>query len=328
MQYAMLGPTGVRVSRLCLGTATYGVAPLDEDAASLVHRALDLGVNFFDTANSYGNQARFDRLGAPPADQRASAEEILGRALKGRRHEVILASKVMEPVGPGPNDRGLSRAHIMQQVERSLSRLQTDYLDLYYAHHPDPSTPIEQTVRTFDDLVRRGTIRYWALSTYPAWQVMDVLWTADRLRCEAPVALQTGYNLAQRMVEREVVPACLRGGLTLTIFSPLGGGLLTGPDILQRAYVGSRRWGGRGFTEQDLAIAAQLNDLAARWGMPLAHLALAWLWSRPAVAAAIIGPETVAELGASAAAVDLELDAEQLAGVDAISAPTPAGFFG
>lgn len=321
MQYHLLGPTGVHVSRICLGTATFGVAPLEEDATSLVHRAIDLGINFFDTANSYGNQARFDRPGAPPAEQRKSAEELLGNALKGRRHEVVVASKVMEPVGRGPNDRGLSRLHILQQVEHSLRRLQTDYIDIYYAHHPDPSTPIEQTVRAFDDLIRQGKIRYWALSTYPAWQVMEALWTADRFGCYAPVALQMRYNLAHREVEREIIPVCLRMGLALNVFSPLGGGLLAGPSVIHRSYAGSRRWGGSSFSKQELAVADRLNQLANQWGMQPAHLALAWLWSRPAVTAAIIGPESISELEASVAALELQLSGEQLAEVDSISRP-------
>ena len=168
MRYSTLGSTGIKVSCIGLGTATFGVAPFESDAGRLVGRALDLGINLIDTANSYGNQARFDRTGAPPAEARASAEEIVGRALGARRRDVVLCSKVMEPVGAGPNERGLSRRHIFNQVEASLRRLGTDHLDLYYAHHPDPATPIEQTLRAFDDLVHQGKIRYATLSTYPA----------------------------------------------------------------------------------------------------------------------------------------------------------------
>ena len=326
MQYAALGPTGVRVSRLCLGTATFGVAPLAEDVAPLVKRALDLGVNFFDTANSYGNQARFDRTGAPPAAERRSAEELLGATLKGRRHEVVLATKVMEQIGSGVNDGGpagggLSRRHIMQQVEASLRRLQTDYIDVYYAHHPDPLTPIEQTLRTFDDLIRQGTIRYAALSTFPAWQIVEALWTCDRLGLHAPVCLQTQYNLASREVEREIVPACRKYGLTLTLFSPLAGGLLAGTTAARRPVAGAARWGGPTFTEAQIALAQQLDDLAARWGLPPAQVALAWLLARPAVSSAIVGPETIGELETIAPAADLRLSAEQLDELDAIGRP-------
>ncbi len=321
MQYELLGQTGVRVSRLALGTALFGVAPLEADAAVLVQRALDLGINFFDTANSYGNQARFDRPGVPPADQRRSAEEILGRALAGRRHEVVLATKVMERVGPGANDGGLSRRHIMQQVEESLRRLQTDYVDLYYAHHPDPATPLDQTLRAFDDLIRQGKVRYAGLSTFPAWQMTEALWTCDRLGLHAPVCNQVSYSLAGRAVERELLPACLRFGLSLVIFSPLAGGLLAGSEAARRPLAGAQRWGGPAFTREHLALAERLEGLAQAWGQPPAQIALAWLLSRPVVASAIVGPENVAELDASAPAADLTLAPEQLAALEAIGQP-------
>ncbi|HEY7295809.1 MAG TPA: aldo/keto reductase, partial [Dehalococcoidia bacterium] len=252
MQYEELGPSGVRVSRLCLGTAAFGVAPLAEGCGPLVGRALDLGINFFDTANSYGNQPRFDRPGAPPAAERASAEELLGRALAGRRAAAFLATKVMEPVGPGVNDRGLSRRHIMQQVEQSLRRLRTDYIDLYYAHHPDPRTPLDQTLRAFDDLIREGKVRYVGLSTFPAWQTTEALWICDRLGLYAPICCQLPYNMAVRGIEQEVVPACRRFGLGITVFSPLAGGLLAGIETLSRPIAGNRRWGGSGFPAEQV----------------------------------------------------------------------------
>jgi aryl-alcohol dehydrogenase-like predicted oxidoreductase len=321
VQYQLLGQTGVRISRIGVGTAVFGVAPLEADAARLIDRALDLGINYFDTANSYGNQPRFDRPDGPPADQRHAAEEILGRALAGRRHDVVLATKVMERVGAGVNDSGLSRRHIMQQVEASLRRLQTEYIDLYYAHHPDPSTPLEQTLRTFDDLIRQGKVRYAALSTFPAWQMTEALWTCDRLGLNAPVCNQVSYSLAGRAVERELVPACLRFGVSLVIFSPLAGGLLAGVAAAERPRGGAQRWGGPAFSPEQIAIAHRLDGLARAWGLPPAQLALAWLLSRPAVASAVIGPETVAELEANAPAADLLLNAEQLAALDAISHP-------
>ncbi|MDT5081480.1 MAG: 1-deoxyxylulose-5-phosphate synthase, partial [Mycobacterium sp.] len=186
MKYKYLGNTGMRVSALCLGTGPFGVAPLAEDATPLVHRALDLGINFVDTANSYGNFARIDRPGAPPADARDSAEVIVGRALKGRRDDVVLASKVREVVGTGVLDVGLSRRHIMQQVERSLRALQTDYLDIYHMHGPDPRTPIDETLRAMDDLVRQGKIRYIGLSNFSAWRVAAALGDAKLTHTELP----------------------------------------------------------------------------------------------------------------------------------------------
>ena len=330
MKYSFLGRTGVRVSKLTLGTATFGVAPLEEDADSLVSRALDLGINFFDTANSYGNQKRFDRPGSLPADQRKSAEEMLGSALQGRRNDVIIASKVMEQIGFGPNDGGwtgggLSRVHIMTQVEQSLRRLRTDHLDVYYMHHPDPVTPIDETLRTFDDLIRQGKVRYCAFSTFDGWRMMEGLWMAERYGLNAPVAHQTAYNLLNRAIERDIVPACLKYGLTLNLFSPLGGGLLASPAVLEResGVTGSQRWGGPGFPEEDIANARRFYDLAHEAGESPARLALAWLLSRPAVSSAIIGPETLEELETNATAADLELDDDLMEKVDEIGRPPP-----
>src|SRR2546423_8156612 len=238
MEYALLGSTGVKVSRICVGTATFGVAPSERDADRIVHAALDLGINFFDTADVYGNTPIFDRPGAPPADQREPAEQILGRALTGRRGDVVIASKSCEAIGPGVNDRGLSRRHIMQQVENSLRRLGTDYIDLYYAHNPDPDTPLEQTLSAYDDLVRQGKLRYVGLSNHPAWQLAYALWIADDRRLHAPVCVQVKYNLIDRAAERELAPACLQFGLSIVPFAPLHGGLLAGMQVLEREFIG------------------------------------------------------------------------------------------
>lgn len=321
MRYKQLGRTGVRVSVVSLGTATFGVAPREQESDRLVGRAMDLGVNMIDMANSYGNQARFDRPDSPSWIDRPSAEEIVGRAIGARRRSLILCSKVMEPVGEDVNDRGLSRRHIHQQLEESLRRLRTDHLDIYYAHHPDPTTPVEETIRTFDDLRRQGKIRYYALSTYPAWQVVDVLWKADVAGASAPACLQVLYNLARRELELDVVPACLANALSLTVFSPLAGGLLAGPAARQRKIVGRQRWGGTAFSGQEVALAVQLERLADELETPPAALALAWLISKPAVASVVVGAESVAELEANVAAADLDLPADLAARVDAIGRP-------
>ncbi len=201
-----LGSTGVNVSRICLGTATFGVAPNERDAERVVHAALDLGINFFDTADVYGHMPTFDRPGAPPASERQPAELILGRALAGRRDEVVVATKSREVVGPGVNDRGLSRRHIIQQVENSLARLGTDYIDLYYAHAPDADTALEQSLSTYDDLVRQGKLRYVVLSNYPAWQVTEALWIADDRRLNAPVCVQVKYNSSTALPSASWLP--------------------------------------------------------------------------------------------------------------------------
>lgn len=296
MDYSLLGNTGISVSKLGVGTGLFGVAPLANDVDKLVGAAIDNGINLFDTANSYGNSPHFDRPGAPPAAQRLSAEELLGKALKGRRDRIVLCSKVMEPVGPGPNDRGLSRVHIFNQIERSLRRLGTDHLDIYYAHHPDPATPIEETLRAFDDLVSQGKIRHAALSTYSGWQMVEALWATDRLGLRSPACHQILYNLAHRDPERELVPICERYGSGLIAFSPLAGGLLAGREVRQRSAVGRLRWGGTGFSEAEQAVAAALEEVSDQVGWPAPALALGWLLRMPKVASVLLGAETAAEL--------------------------------
>jgi aryl-alcohol dehydrogenase-like predicted oxidoreductase len=311
MDYAVLGTSGMRISRLALGTATFGVAPTEADADAVIGAALDVGINAIDTANAYGNLAHFDRAGALPAAQRPSAEQIVGAVLGRRRDHVVLSTKASEVVGPGINDRGLSRRHIVEQLEQSLRRLRTDHVDLFYAHHPDPDTPIEETLATLDDLVRSGKARSYGLST---WQTMQALWICDRRNLRPPVCLQVRYSLVARQVEAEIVPVATNFGPSLVAFSPIAGGLLTRASDRQRPYLGEARWGGGAFTESQLAAAAELEALAEEWGHSPEQLALAWVLSRPGVAAAIIGPERPEELRTSARAVELgaTLEPDQL----------------
>jgi aryl-alcohol dehydrogenase-like predicted oxidoreductase len=320
MDYSLLGPTGVKVSKICLGTATFGVAPDAQEAKRVVHAAVDLGINFFDTANVYGTSPTFDRPGAPPAAEREPAEQILGRALAGRRDDVVVATKSGERrFDPAA---GLSRRYIMQQVERSLRRLGTDYIDLYYAHFPDPDTPLDQTLSVYDDLVRQGKLRYVGLSNYPAWQVTHALWIADDRRLAAgPVGVQVKYNLIDRAAERELAPACLQFGLSIVPFAPLHGGLLAGAQVEEREIAGDMRFGGSGFTETELEIGRAVARLSQVWSLQPYQISLAWLLSRPAVASAIVGAETVEEITANATAADVILEQAQL---DALTA-LPAG---
>src|SRR6187200_3233746 len=240
MEYSLLGQSGVKVSKICLGTATFGVAPDAQEAERVVQAALDLCINFFDTANVYGATPTFDRPGAPPAAEREPAELILGRALAGRRDDVVIATKSGERrFDPAA---GLSRRYIIQQVDHSLRRLGTDYIDVYYAHFPDPDTPLEQTLAVYDDLVRQGKLRHVALSNYPAWQVTHALWIADDRRlAAAPVCVQVKYNLIDRAAEHELAPACLQFGLSIVPFAPLHGGLLAGTSqVEEREIAGDR----------------------------------------------------------------------------------------
>lgn len=328
MRYKYLGNTGMLVSRICVGTGAFGVAPLAEDVPTLLQRALDLGINFVDSANSYGNFSRMDRPGAPPAAERESAEALVGKALRGRRDEVVLASKVREPVGTTVLDAGLSRRHIMQQLERSLRRLQTDYVDVYYLHGPDPHTPIAETLRTLDDIVRQGKARYIGLSNFSAWRLAAAAGEARVLGTEIPVVHQIGYNLVNRVAEQDVIPATVHYGMGVTTYGSLNGGLLSGLDVLSRPLKGAERFRedksqSSPFPQEQLDAATQLESLAREWGHPPAHLALAWLSEHDFHASSVIGPETADELSAAAGAADLELDTEQIEALSRLLPPPP-----
>lgn len=316
MEYSLLGSTGAKVSKICVGTATFGVAPDAQGAERVVHTALDLGINFFDTANVYGATPTFDRPGVPPAAEREPAEQILGRALADRRDEVMIATKSGERrFDPAA---GLSRRYIIQQVEQSLRRLDTDYIDLYYAHFPDPDTPLEQTLSVYDDLVRQGKLRYVALSNHPAWQVVEALWIADDRRlASAPVCAQVKYNLINREAEQELAAACVRFGLSIVPFGPLHGGLLAGMQAEEREFSGDKRFGGSGFTAAELEIGRAVERLSQEWSLQPYQVSLAWLLSRPAVASVIVGAETLQEVTANATAAELHLEQAQL---DALTA--------
>jgi 1-deoxyxylulose-5-phosphate synthase len=316
MDYSLLGPTGVKVSKICLGTATFGVAPDAQEAKRVVHAGLDAGINFFDTANVYGATPTFDRPGVPPAAEREPAEQILGRALAGRRDEVVIATKCGERrFDPAAV---LSRRYIIQQVEQSLRRLATDYIDLYYAHFPDPDTPLDQTLAVYDDLVRQGKLRYVALSNHPAWQVTHAMWIVDDRRlAAAPVCVQVKYNLIDRAAEDELAPACVQFGLSIVPFGPLHGGLLASTQVGKREFAGDKRFGGSGFTATELEIGRAVERLSQDWSLQPYQVSLAWLLSRPAVASAIVGAETVEEITANATAADVKLEQDQL---DALTA--------
>jgi aryl-alcohol dehydrogenase-like predicted oxidoreductase len=248
----------------------------------------------------------------PPAAEREPAELILGRALAGRRDDVVIATK------PGEHRfelaAGLSRQYIIQQVEHSLRRLGTDYIDLYYAQFPDPHTPLERTLSVYDDLVQQGKLRYVALSNHPAWQVIHALWIADNRRlAAAPVCVQVKYNVIDRTAEYELAPACLQFGLSILPFGTLHGGLLAGTHD-------DKRFGGSGFTETELEISRAAERLSRDWGLQPYQVSLAWLLSRPAVASAIVGAETVAEITADAAAADVVLEQDQIEALAALRA--------
>lgn len=328
MKVRTLHGTGLQVSALSLGTATFGVAPDAQEALRLVDCAIDRGINVIDTANSYGNQSRFDRIGAPSAIERESAEELVGRALRRRRGDVVLCTKVSEAIGDGPNDGGpsgggLSRKHVMRMVERSLRRLQTDYIDVYYAHHPDPRTPVEEWLATFGDLIRQGKIRYYAVSTFAGWQIAETVLTADRLGVPRPACHQTRYSAAHRAIEAETLAASRHFDLDTTVFSPLAGGLLT-DDARSRRYAGSARWGGPGFSAAEHALAGSFTALARSAACSPAHLALAWVLAQPGIVSAIVGPESTEELDELVGATELQLPVSLLEAIGDLAPPSTA----
>jgi aryl-alcohol dehydrogenase-like predicted oxidoreductase len=314
MQYTLLGRTGVTVSRLCFGTMSFGGDADEATSAAMFARCLEAGINFFDTANSYS---------------RGRSEEILGRLMQGKRDDLIITSKVSSATGSGPNDRGNSRRHIMLQVEQSLRRLQTDRLDLYFLHHFDAKTPIEETLRAMDDLVHQGKILYPAVSNWAAWQIAKALGVSERNGWARFECIQPMYSLAKRQVEVEILPLAQSEQVGVIAYSPLGGGILTGkyvgaqPDqgrLLTNAMY-QRRYGDEMYAE----IATRFAEHAKTQNVHPATLAVAWVMAHPGITAPIIGARNVEQLEASLAAADLKLDAEQYAAVSALSyEPAPA----
>jgi aryl-alcohol dehydrogenase (NADP+) len=321
MEYRRLGASGLTVSRICLGTMTYGdpqwrrwVLP-EHDAGPVLTRALDLGINFFDTADMYS---------------RGVSEEILGRFLRhvGRRDELVVATKVFFPHGDGPNQRGLSRKHIFDAVDSSLRRLGLDYIDLYQIHRWDPATPIDETLGALDDLVRSGRVRYIGASSMYAWQFATSLYRAERSGFTRFVSMQNHYNLAYREEEREMLPLCAAEGVGVIPWSPLARGFLAGnrprpgaPATLRAETDGFAHQ--MYYTPADFAIADRLAEVAAERGVTAAQVALAWLLAKPAVTAPIVGARTVGHLEAAVAALDIVLGDEEIDRLEEPYVPHP-----
>jgi aryl-alcohol dehydrogenase-like predicted oxidoreductase len=317
VEYRNLGRSGLQVSEVSVGSwLTLGSSVDRAGTREIVHRAFDLGVNLFDTADVYSNGA---------------GEEALGYSLKDiPRRYVVIATKCFFPMSERPNDRGLSRKHIMESVEDSLRRLGTDYVDLYQCHRYDPSTPVEETVRAFDDLVRQGKVLYWGVSEWRAAQIVDACRCADALRAVRPISNQPQYNALRRGIEHEVIPVSRREGLSQIVFSPLAQGALTAK------YSGGKRPPGtraadsvrnvfmNAFLDSEaLANTDRLAPLAAELGISMAQLALAWCLAEPNVASVITGVTRVSQLEDNVKASGLRLPAEILQRIDEIF-PRPA----
>ena len=314
MDYRRLGSTGLKISRLGLGcgnfggigsaSAFFGMGESEPQAFELMDRAFDAGINLFDTADAYGG---------------GRSEAYIGRWLKTKgsavRQHVLLSSKVFNPVGPGPNDRGLSRRHILRQVDESLGRLGTDRLDMYLIHEPDPETPLEETLVALDDLVRAGKVLYVGASNIEAWRLARGLWASDVRGLARFECVQNSYSLLDRTPEREMFPLCADQHVGFTAFSPLAGGWLTGKYRAARPYPEGSRMTLRPESYQHLerdeifrALAA-LEEEARTRGVPMGALALAWVLHHPRVDAAIIGPRSPAHLDAMLAALPIALSA-------------------
>ena len=313
MQYRFLGSTGVRVSQLCFGTMSFGGDADEQTSAGLFQRCRDAGINFFDCANGYAG---------------GRSEEILGRLIQGSRQDLIITSKVYFPVGSDINARGASRRHIVAQIEASLKRLNTDYLDVYFIHHFDDSTPLEETLRALDDLVQSGKILYPAASNFAAWQVAKALGISAKHAWAPFAVLQPMYNLVKRQAEVEILPMALSEGLGVIPYSPMGGGLLSG-----KYAGGARPESGRLVDNKMYQIrygfdwvyetAGRFTDFARSRGFDPAALAVAWVGSHPAVTAPIIGARSLQQLEGSLKSLEIEMTPELRAGVSALSPEPP-----
>lgn len=315
MKYSYLGRTGLKVSRLCLGTMNFGPQTSESDSYAMMDRALDLDINFFDTANVYGH-----KFGE------GLTEQIIGRWLsqgEGRRDKIVLATKVYNGMGHGENDRGLSVYHIKQACENSLTRLQTDHIDLYQMHHVQRDTPWEEIWQAMEQLVCEGKVLYVGSSNFAGWHIAKAQAAAERRNFLGLVSEQSKYSLNARMVELEVVPACGDFGLGLIPYSPLGGGLLGG--VLQKLEEGRRASERMQSTvERYRSQLEAYEDMCADMGEKPADVALAWLLHNPVVTAPIIGPRTMDQLEGSVRALDINLSEEVLGKLNDIW-PGPGG---
>lgn len=313
MQYQRLGKTGLNVSKISLGSwLTYGNSTEAETAIATIDKAYELGINFFDTANVYA---------------RGEAEKIVGQALKKYdRDSYVLATKVFHPMGEGPNDKGLSRKHIFEQVHASLKRLDLDYVDILYCHRFDPNTPLEESLRTIDDLIRQGKILYMGVSEWTAAQIAEGLRVQDRYLLDHIVVNQPVYNLFNRYIEDAVVPTCIQNGIGLVVFSPLAQGLLTGkyrkgqpiPSDSRAADPKANHFMQKMLTDENLDKVEQLIQISDELGIPLSQLSLAWLLHQPGITSTLIGASKPSQVEENVKALDITLSTDVLDAINKI----------
>ena len=312
MQYRKVGRTGLKVSSMAMGTGFFGTFTDEADSLRIMNMAFEKGINLFDTANSYS---------------KGKSEEIVGKFIRDKRHQVVLATKVALRQGPGPNDLGLSRENIMWGVEESLKRLNTDYIDIYYAHTPDYTTPIEETLRAFDTLVRQGKVRYIACANTRAWQLLKSLWVSDHNNLSRFDCIQIPYNLLTRDIEYELVPCCAAEGVGMTVFNPLAAGLLTGKHDPSKPPASDTRFGlerigpvdrERYWSPVNFKAVARLKQIADDRGTGLAQFSLAWVLNNPAVSSILIGVSSAGQLEENIGALELKLTAAEINACDEV----------
>ena len=309
MEYRRLGNSGLEVSVVGLGTNNFGGRMDAKQTDDVIKKAIDEGINLLDTSNSYG---------------RTLSEEYIGKSVKGVRDQVLLATKVASPTGDGPNLRGTSRKHIMDQVEQSLKRLDTDYLDLYQIHFPDSRTPIEETLRTLDDLVRQGKVRYIGCSNFASWQVAQAMETADALHLEPFISAQPEYSMIDRRPEAELLPCCEAYGLGVLPFYPLASGFLTGKDTRGEAAPEGTRLARTStqsqatLTDANYDLLEALESFTAERGHTMVELAFAWLLGHPVVSSVIAGATKTEQVADNAKAADWHLTPEDMEEIDGI----------
>jgi 1-deoxyxylulose-5-phosphate synthase len=320
MRHVRLGRTGLAVSRLCLGTMTFGLQCDEAASRAILDRAAAGGITFLDTADVYPVGGGFETVGR--------TEEIIGRWLAGRRHDFVVATKCAGAMSERPWDRGVSRRHVLDAIEGSLRRLRTDYVDLYQLHHPDPETPLDESLRVLDDVVRAGKARYVGCSNFHAYQVARALGRSEALGVARFDSVQPRYNLLFRQIERELLPLCRDEGLGVIPYNPLAGGFLSGkhrresgPTPGTRFTLGTagRRYQDRYWHEREFASVEGLRSLAAEGGLPLTQLALGWVLAEPAVTAPIVGASRPDQLDDAIAATEKPLDAALKARLDEIT---------
>ena len=313
MDYRTLGNCGLKVSPVCLGTMMFGGQTSEADSIRMIHQAGDMGINFIDTADMYNA---------------GESEVVCGKAIADRRQHVVLATKGRQKMGDGPNDQGGSRKHLMRALEDSLRRLNTDYIDIYYFHAPDCDTPIEETLRAMDDMVRAGKVHYIACSNFRSWRLAEALWTSDSANLASFQCLQPLYNIVNRDIEVEVLPLCREYGIGVVSYSPLARGILTGKYTLgtdfpegSRASRNDARMQQAELRDASLELSQTISTYARSRGCSASQFALAWVLANPILTSVIIGPRTMEQFEDNLKCLDVQILPEDEAFVDNLVPP-------